>query len=190
MKKTLFLTLIIWSMGAAKAVALDEQGVQLREIQSLREVESGTQETVAENAEPVGEQSADDAQQTNQTQSDKAPLGETQIGQQSSATSLSTKPAPVGLFAQVSYVFSGYQDGSVLFVPEGLAANPAECDNNQAYVMPKEYNPNAALGILLTALTTNRRVYLSVLEDVCHTPVNSDLKDQSYPVVQRVGVEK
>lgn len=90
--------------------------------------------------------------------------------------------------AEVDYIFSGYQDGSISFIPKGEdRVNPANCSNTQAYAITHSLGSDGALSILLSAKLSDKKVYFSVRDDICHAFPQTD-NPGTFPVVQRVAI--
>lgn len=89
--------------------------------------------------------------------------------------------------ADIDYVFAGYPDHSIGFMPIGGAENPAGCDQTDAYAMLPSYDTQAALSILLAAKTANKKVYFSIRDDICHEFPQTDSLG-SFPVIQRIAI--
>ncbi|KZX82357.1 hypothetical protein A3715_00970 [Oleiphilus sp. HI0009] len=89
--------------------------------------------------------------------------------------------------AKIDFVFAGYSDGSIAFIPIGGTVNPARCDQTQSYAMLPSSDTRGALSILLAAKKANKKVYFSVRDDVCHAFPQTD-NPGSFPVIQRIGI--
>lgn len=103
--------------------------------------------------------------------------------------SLSAHSAAIFATADIDYVFAGYPDKSIAFIPIGGTLNPAGCSQTQTYAMLPSHDTKAALSILLAAKMSKKKVYFSVRDDVCHSFPQTDNPDtNTYPVIQRVAI--
>ncbi|SIO94558.1 hypothetical protein [Vibrio spartinae] len=89
--------------------------------------------------------------------------------------------------AHIDFVFAGYSDGSISFIPTEGTTNPAHCSQTQAYAMLPPSDTKSALSVLLAAKLANKKVYFSVLDNVCHSFPQTD-NPGSFPVIQRIGI--
>ncbi|WP_325892447.1 hypothetical protein [Grimontia sp. NTOU-MAR1] len=96
--------------------------------------------------------------------------------------------APIFTSAKVDYVFAGYPDGSIAFIPIGTErVNPANCSHTQAYVMKHSLGTDGALSIMLAAKMGDKKVAFSILDSECHALPQTD-NPGTFPVLQRISV--
>ncbi|USH03700.1 hypothetical protein K6Q96_06825 [Grimontia kaedaensis] len=96
--------------------------------------------------------------------------------------------APIFTSAKVDYVFAGYPDGSIAFIPLGTErVNPANCSHTQAYVMKHSLGTDGALSVMLAAKMGDKTVAFSVLDNECHALPQTD-NPGTFPVLQRISV--
>lgn len=103
-------------------------------------------------------------------------------------SALTHAASPQAISGKVVRIFTGYQEGGVFFtVDTSEVKNPAGCSKSSGYfITPTEGNPEGAMALLLTAKTTDRAVWGSVMSNKCHTVVQQDFTE-TYPIVQRLG---
>ena len=95
---------------------------------------------------------------------------------------------PIFTYAKVDYVFAGYPDGSIAFIPSGTERiNPANCSQTQSYVVKHSLGSSGALSVILAAKMGEKTVAFSVLDNECHALPQTD-NPGTFPVVQRISV--
>ncbi len=99
-----------------------------------------------------------------------------------------TSPALAGQVAQndlfIEKILTGYMDGEAFFVIDKEPLNPNDCSgttatNSTLAIDPAKSNVEQVLSVLLTALTTKKKIEVQIYDNTCY---------KGHAVIRRVAI--